>query len=190
MNPSLLAISGSTRKGSWNSRLLAVAAEAARQAGARVEVVDLLADPLPLFSEDLESAGIPPAVSALKQRAIACDGYLFASPEYNGSLSPLMKNTIDWLSRKHGQEAHMAAYKGKVAAVMAASPGALGGLRALPHLRYILEGIGTLVIPETLALGKAHEAFNEAGQLKDPAQLAQATLLGQRLVEVIRKLRG
>jgi chromate reductase len=103
-------------------------------------------------------------------------------------VSPLLKNTIDWLSRQHGDEAPMAAYKGKVAAVMAASPGGLGGIRALPHLRYILEGIGVIVVPETIALGGAYGAFDDDGKLVDERNAQRVAAIGTRLAQVANAL--
>ena len=180
----LLAFAGSSKKGSQNQKLLDVAIAAARTAGAEVTAVNLADYPMPIFSEDLEAEGVPESVSSLKKLAIEHDGYLIASPEYNGSISPLLKNTIDWLSRKHGDEAHMAAYNGKIAAVMAASPGGLGGIRALPHLRYILEGIGVMVVPETIALGSSYQAFDDNGNLKDEGMQQRVVAMAKRLMEV------
>lgn len=188
MTRKILAFSGSARKGSFNKKLLSVVAQAVRERDLEVTEVDLADFPMPLFSEDLEAAGVPPEVRDFKQLAFEHAGYLIASPEYNGSVSPLLKNTLDWMSRKHDGEAHMAAYRGKVAAVVSASPGGLGGIRALPHLRYILEGVGTLVIPETLALGQAHNAFAGDGSLVDDGMRQRVAALAENLSRVTRAL--
>lgn len=141
--PHIVAFAGSARNGSFNVRLVKVAAEGARAAGASVTVLDMRDYPMPLFDQDLEGADGPPeSARRLREIMLAHEGLLIASPEYNSSVTPLLKNTIDWVSRPgEGQQA-LAAYQGKVAAVMSASPGRLGGLRGLVHLRSILSNIG------------------------------------------------
>ena len=144
--PRILAFAGSTRKESYNTRLVHIAAEGARQAGAEVTVIDLKDYPLPLFDEDLESEqGAPESAGRLKQLFLSHQGLLISSPEYNSSITPLLKNTIDWVSRPAPDESPLAAYQGKFATLMAASPGALGGLRGLVHLRSIRVNIGVTV---------------------------------------------
>lgn len=129
-NPSLLALSGSAREGSLNTALVIAAADVARKSGATVDVVDMNMFNLPLFSEDLEKDGIPAAARELKTKFLAADGFLIASPEYNGSITPLLCNTLAWMSRPQAKEEGMyAAFKGKSALILAASPGALGTLR-------------------------------------------------------------
>ena len=132
--PRILAFAGSARTDSYNHRLLLVAAEGAQAAGADVTVLNLKTYPLPLFDEDLEREdGTPENATQLKQLFLDHDGLLIASPEYNSSITPLLKNVIDWVSRSAEGEAPLAAYRGKVAALMAASPGGLGGLRVYPE---------------------------------------------------------
>ena len=162
----VLAFAGSARAGSYNARLLAHAVELLRARGAEVEVLDLGALALPLYNADDESAhGAPEGALRLKAALRAHDALLIASPEYNGFFPPLLKNAIDWASRPDsGQPSPFA---GKVAALIAASPGALGGIRALPALRILLSILGVLVLPGQLALPLAHEAFAEDGSLRD-----------------------
>ena len=141
-SPRILAFAGSARSNSWNARLVRIAAEGARVAGANVTVLDLKDHPMPLFDEDLErESGTPNNAVKLKQLFLEHDGLLIASPEYNSSITPLLKNTIDWVSQPGENEPMLAAYQGKVAAIMATSPGGLGGLRGLVHLRSILSSV-------------------------------------------------
>ncbi len=190
MKPTLLALAGSTRRGSFNGRLLDAAVAMAETLGAVVDRVDLSADPLPLFDQDLEAAsGLPESARALKVRFGAAQGFLFASPEYNSSLTPLMKNVIDWMSRSESeQEDPCAVYQGKVAAVMAASPGGLGGLRGLVHLRAILGNIGVLVIPSQVAVASAFKVLPEAGGIPDPGTEGRVRTVVTELVETVRQL--
>lgn len=189
--PRILAFAGSTRKDSYNKKLVAVAADAARSAGADVLTVDLRDYPLPLFDEDLERAGGPPAnAQRLKKEFIGHDGFLLACPEYNSSITAVLKNTIDWVSRPAAGEPPLVGFKGKSAALMAASPGALGGLRGLVHVRAILGNIGVLVLPDQIAVARAAEAFNDNGTLKDPKQNAAVQGLGVTLTTLLKKLRS
>lgn len=184
-----VAISGSTREGSWNSKLIRVAAAAARAAGAEVELLDLRALALPLFDEDLEKRGTPEGVGRLKGALIPADGLIFSSPEYNSSFSAVLKNAIDWASRPAKGEAPLAAFSGKVAGLFAASTGALGGLRGLVHLRSVLGNIGVVVLPDQLALPRAHEAFSPDGALIDEAMRKRIASIAERAVEVAGRLK-
>jgi len=167
----ILAFAGSTRTDSFNKKLVQLAARGARAAGAEVTIIDLRDYPLPLFDQDLEQRdGLPPNGRKLKDLFLAHDGLLIASPEYNSSISAVLKNTIDWVSRPAPGEAPLGCFAGKVAGLMSASVGALGGLRGLVHVRAILGNIQVLVIPEQLAVAKAEEAFNPDGTLKDSQQ--------------------
>ncbi len=163
----LLLISGSARKESYNGKLAAAAAKLAAAQGVETDLVAPADLRLPLYDGDLEEAeGLPAAVVALKARFVAADAVLFACPEYNSSITPLLKNLIDWVSRAGSDsEAPLAAYKGKVAGLISASPGALGGMRGLVTVRSILGNIGVLVVPTQFALSKAHEAFDTDGNL-------------------------
>lgn len=168
----ILAFAGSARRDSWNLKLVHAAANAARQAGAEVTLLDLNDYALPLYDGDLEAkAGLPEPAQRLKSLFKSHDGLLIASPEYNSSVSPLLKNTLDWVSREWHGESGLVPYQDKVAAIMAASPGALGGMRMLPHLRQILNALGVLVLPSQLSVPNATEAFNQDGSLRSPDRL-------------------
>lgn len=166
--PKIAAFAGSCRSASLNRRLLAAAVAMAREEGAEVDVIDLGAIPMPIFDEDLEAAGTPPEATEFKERLKAADGLLIASPEYNSSYPALVKNVIDWASRPAADEPMLAAFSGKACGLLAASPGALGGIRMLPQLRLLLSNIGVHVVPAQFGLGRAHEAFDEDGSLADP----------------------
>jgi len=169
MSVRLLAFCGSARKESFNRRLLTAAVSSARAAGAAVTELDLRADLLPIYDGDLEATqGLPAAALELKARFASHDGFLIASPEYNGFFSPLLKNTLDWVSRPAPNAP--APYAGKAAGLLAASPGALGGIRCLPHLRLLLTNLGVTVSPAQLALGQADQAFAGDGSLADAHQ--------------------
>lgn len=187
--PKVLAFAGSTRAGSWNKKLIRVAAHAAEAAGAEVTLLDLRDLNLPLYDGDLEEReGLPEGARRLKQLMKAHDAFLISSPEYNSSISGALKNAIDWASRPLEDAVPLEAFAGKVAGLMAASPGALGGLRGLVHLRAILSNIKVLVLPEQLAISKAHEAFDDEGNLKDEKQRAGIENIARRVVEVAAKL--
>lgn len=166
-SPRILAFAGSARTASLNKKLVAVAARAVREAGAEVCVADLRDYPMPLYDGDLEEReGVPAQASAFKQLLGESDGFLIASPEYNSSITPLLKNALDWASRAESEdEEPLRVFQGKAAGLLAASPGRLGGLRGLVHLRAILGNIGVTVVPDQLAVGGAHEAFDAEGNL-------------------------
>lgn len=190
--PKIVVLAGSLRVASFNKKLAALAAEAARAAGAEVAVVDIRELDLPLFNQDIEDAtGLPAGAKKLKALLRDCDGFLIASPEYNSSITAPLKNAIDWASREESDdEPSLVAYTGKVAAICSASPGALGGLRGLVTLRSILSNIGVLVLPNQVTVSTAHEAFDENGQLKDARKAKQLAGLVARLVEVAGKLKS
>ncbi|MEA5627745.1 NAD(P)H-dependent oxidoreductase [Nostoc sp. UHCC 0251] len=187
--PKILAFAGSTRIDSYNKKLVKIAAAGAKAAGAEVTYIDLRDLPLPLFDEDLEAQeGLPANARTFKNLMISHQGLLIASPEYNSSLTAVLKNAIDWASRPAPNEAPLAAFAGKVATIMSASPGALGGLRGLVHLRSILGNIKVLVLPDQIAVSKAYEAFNDDGTLKDPQQQESIEKLGDGLTKILLKL--
>ncbi len=187
--PKIIAFAGSTRTDSWNKKLIRFAAGAARSAGAEVTMVDLRDHPLPIFDGDLEEReGLPEAARRLKTMFREHDGLLIASPEYNSSVTAVLKNTIDWISRAEtDDEPPLAAFRGKAASLLSASPGALGGLRGLVHLRAILGNIGMIVLPDQVAVPKAHEMFDEHDGLKDGRMAAQTTRVAQELVAFLKK---
>ena len=182
--PRILAFAGSTRAQSYNKGLAAAAAKGAEAAGAEVTVIDLRDYPLPLFDEDLEAAeGMPESGRKLRELFLAHDGLLIACPEYNGSLPAALKNTIDWLSRRQGDEGPLVCFNNKVALIVATSPGGLGGLRALRHLQTILMGIKVLVLPEQKAIPNASKVFDDHG-IADEKIRADVERLGARLAEM------
>lgn len=191
MTVRILALAGSSRAGSHNQKLVNLAAQGASEFGAETTVLDLNDFPLPIFNQDLEAEhGLPESAVRLKEIFRAHHGLLIASPEYNSSITPLLKNTIDWLSRSAQGEPPLVAYNDKVAGIMAASPGGLGGLRGLVHLRSILQNIGVMVVPKQIAIAKAHEAFAEDGSLKDEQQHKTVMEIGQKVAKVAEALAG
>ena len=177
--PSILAFAGSTRRQSFNQAIVNVAAQGAREAGAEVTVINLADYAMPLFNEDEETElGIPERAQAFKELLIRHDGFLIASPEYNSSYPALLKNALDWASRKGETEQVMQAYRGKVAGIMAASSGGLGGLRVLVTLRMLLENMGVLVHPNQKAIAKVHSLIGDDGQINDEKTLTQLKKLG------------
>jgi len=185
----ILAFAGSSRKGSVNKKLVKIAATAAENAGAIVTVIDLADYPMPIFNQDLEAEqGMPEKARAFKQLLIDHDGFLIASPEYNSAFSPLLKNVIDWASRAESKdEPPLQAYKGKYVSIMAASPGALGGLRGLVFLRMLLGNIGVTVLAEQQAIAQAFKAFSDDGGLVDKTQQLAVERLGINLVKILNK---
>jgi NAD(P)H-dependent FMN reductase len=188
----LVAFAGSLRTGSFNKKLIAIAAEAARAAGAEVTVVDLRELALPMFDQDIEDAsGLPPGAKKLKTLLRESDGFLISAPEYNSSITGALKNAIDWASRSESDdEPDLVAFRGKTAALLSASPGAFGGMRSLITVRAILGHIGVLLLPSQVTVPKAHEAFDDAGKLKDERKAKQVGQLAKDLVELIGKLKG
>lgn len=189
--PKLLAFAGSLRKASYNHMLVQVAAEGARQAGAEIKVIHLKDYPMPIYDQDwFDENGFPASVLQFKSLLKDHDGFLIASPEYNGSISGALKNAIDWASRSEPGEAPLAlsCFQGKTAAIMATSPGGLGGLRGLSHVRTILEGIGVLVIPDQKAVPGAMQVFSDTGEFTDAQQKDAIANLGATLAHTTAKL--
>lgn len=186
----ILAFAGSTRRASWNKKLIRIAIDGAKSAGASVTLVDLADFRMPLFDGDLEDEkGIPEKGMEFKQLMREHDGFLLSCPEYNSSITGVLKNTIDWASRQADGEKPLECFKGKVVSLMSASPGALGGLRGLVHVRSILGNVGCIVLPDQVALPSAAEAFADDGSLKDQERHKKIAALGSELDRVIDKLR-
>jgi len=184
MPPKILAFAGSTRTGSFNRQALEHAVQGARDAGAEVTLIDLRDYVLPLFNGDLElSHGQPEASVRLKALFKSHQGLLIACPEYNASITPLLKNTLDWVSRPHGEESGLVPYQGKLAALVSASAGNLGGLRGLRHVREVLTQLQVMVIPKQMALSHADK------ELADPTSPALKGLAdtGRALAEAISR---
>ena len=188
--PRILVFGGSLRRESFNQKLAAIAAEGARQAGAEVTLIALRDFPLPMFDEDLETAaGKPEPAVKLKALFREHHGLIIASPEYNSSVSGALKNAIDWVSRTdQDDEPALSALSGKTAVLCAASPGALGGLRGLVHLRAILGNIGITVLPAQVAVSGAYQAFREDGTLTDEKLADRVRNLGSSLAHHLGKL--
>ena len=185
--PRILVFGGSLRADSYNHKLAVLAAEGAREAGADVTLISLRDFQLPIFDEDLEKAeGMPDAARRLKALFTENDGLIIASPEYNSTVTAVLKNAIDWVSRTTSpDEKPLSALSGKSAAILAASPGGYGGSRGLDQLRPTLENIGISVLPGQVTLPRAHEAFDEDGKLTDVQVVASIKALGASLVSKI-----
>jgi len=167
----VLALSGSSRRGSLNQKLLDIAANGAQDAGATVTSLRLADYALPLYDGDLEiDQGVPEEVRRLQAEFARHDALLIATPEHNGGYTAALKNALDWVSRPQEDGASgVLLLAGKVAALVSASPGQLGGLRSQMALRAVLDKLGVLVIPDAFALGLAHQAFDGETGLKDKA---------------------
>jgi chromate reductase len=175
----VLCFAGSARRESLNKKLAQVAAAAVHEAGGEASFVDLDHYPLPVYHGDLEAAqGVPAPARELAEKIRAHDAILIASPENNTSVSSLLKNTIDWLSRIKDADA----FAGRVAALTAASPGAFGGVRGLYHLRAILNSLGCEVLASQFVLPRAHQAFDAEGNLTDARSHEQLAALVRRLL--------
>ena len=187
----LLFFAGSTREGSYNKRLAWLAHRIAEANGIEGVLVDLKDYPMPLYDADLEKAeGPPQGARAFKALLGEYEGVFIASPEYNASVTPLLKNTIDWVTRVHAKgETGLEVFQSRVFAIGGASPGYYGGMRSLLMLRQILSvGTGALVIPQQIALPRAAAAFEEDGSLKDEAQQKLCTNVVEALAIAARKL--
>jgi chromate reductase, NAD(P)H dehydrogenase (quinone) len=170
----VLAISGSLRRESFNRKALGIAKQLAAEFTSGVQEADLKQLALPVYDEDIETQGMPDSVMRLKAAVAAADVLLIASPEYNHSIPGGLKNAIDWLSRGSNS------LDGKVAAIFGASAGLYGTARGQIHLRYVLEVLNVLVIPQPLVyIRNGAEAFNPDGTFKD----AQTTKLLKKLIE-------
>lgn len=172
----LLVFAGSTRQHSFNRQLAGNAANLARAADADVTQLELASLAIPLYNADLEAQGTPPDVIRLKQLMHEHPAWIICSPEYNGSYTALLKNTIDWASSPVKGDAQWSRgtkpFEGKVVGLLSASPGALGGLRSLSHLSPLLRNLQCWVSPKQFALGGAAQAFDDQGLLQSEAHRA------------------
>ena len=170
----ILIFAGSTRQQSFNRQLAAAATQMAREAGATVTLLELSSLDIPMYDADLEAQGTPSDVIRLKELMHAHPAWIICSPEYNGSYTALLKNTIDWASSPVKSDPNWTqgtkAFEGKVVGLLSASPGALGGLRSLSHLTPLLLNMQSWVTPLQYALAHAGKAFDAQGQLQVPAQ--------------------
>ena len=190
MTIKLLAFAGSTRTGSLNQALLDLAVADGQARGAEVTAIRLKDFALPLYDGDLEASDFPAKARELKALFQTHHGFLIASPEYNGSLSGVLKNAIDWASRPTDGEGMTAlsAFRGKVAGLMGASISPFGGLRGITHLRQILGTIQTVVATEQVLVPAAHAAFDEAGALKEALSAQLLCGLVARVMDLSERL--
>lgn len=188
--PKILAFAGSLRKDSCNKKLVKIAAKGAEEAGAKVTYIDLKDYPLPIYDGDIEaSQGIPENALKLKKLMLEHDGFLISCPEYNSSVSAVLKNVIDWVSRPSSKdEVYLCAFIDKVVMLMGASAGQLGGLRGLVHVRSIFSNINSIVLPQQKCIPLADAAFDSTGNLIDASQQKDIKNLGKKLAEFLMRL--
>ncbi len=188
----LLAFAGSARRESLNRKALGTLIRAAREAGVEVTELDLREFPLPLYDGDLEAEqGLPEPAARLQRMVAEHQGLLIATPEYNGFPTPLLKNTLDWVSRPVPGQAGRSGVdylRGKPAGLVAASPGPLGGIRGLPLTRQYLSNLGMIVVPEMAALGNAQQLFDAAGELTDQRLLSAVNAVGASVARLAKAL--
>lgn len=180
--PTVLALSGSTRTGSLNTKLVQEAKGIAEQMGAKVTIIDLKDYPMPFYDADLEAKeGLPDNAKRLRNLMIESDAIIIASPEYNSSIPAVLKNALDWASRGADGKPSRDAFKGKKFAIMSASPGSIGGARALVHLQAIIENVGGEVIKPNVSVAQAHNAFDAKGVLAASFKQELTVQMGQLL---------
>jgi NAD(P)H-dependent FMN reductase len=186
----ILVTAGSIRTSSFNARLAALATKELSLLDADVTRISLADYPMPIYDADLEAKSGPPENAVkLKRHFMASHGIFIASPEYNASVTPLLKNALDWVSRvREGNEAPLAAYKNRVFAIGGASPGPFGGMRSHMALRQVLEiGCGALVIPDYITVRDASTAFDDMDALKDERSAKQLKVVMERLVDAAKR---
>jgi NAD(P)H-dependent FMN reductase len=190
--PKLLIFAGSTRLASFNRKLAAATATVARAAGADVTHIELADFDIPMYNADLEAKGTPADVMKLKQILYAHPGWIICSPEYNGSYTALLKNTVDWVSSPvKGDPAWQEGFKsfrGKVVGMLSASPGALGGLRSQSHLVPLLLNAQCWVAPRAFALGHAGDAFDAQGELVNEKHRSSVQAVINQVLDASRRL--
>ena len=186
----ILVIPGSLRIGSLNVRLAATAAHELAQAGAEITRISLTDFPLPIYDGDLQGkSGVPKHAVNLKRMMSAHHGVLIVTPEYNSSVPPLVKNTIDWVTRvQDAHETRGQVFRERAFAIAAASESRLGGTRSLAALRLILSACHATVIPNQLALSFAGEAYNDRDQLKHPADIEALKALVRQLIDISQRM--
>ncbi len=190
MKPKILVFAGSLRKDSFNKKLAKIAGEVVEEAGADVTYIDLKDYPLPVYDQEIEDQGLPENALKLKDLFMKNDGFIISSPEYNSSISGVLKNVIDWVSRKaHKDEVYLVPFIDKTVLLLSASPGNLGGLRGLVHLRAILSNIFCQVLPQQKCIMLADKAFDSEGNLVDKKQYEDIKQLAQKLVDFTQKIK-
>jgi chromate reductase, NAD(P)H dehydrogenase (quinone) len=190
--PKILAFAGSLRKHSFNRRVLRAAVKGAEEAGAEVTSVDLRDYPMPVYNQDDQEAfGFDENALKFQRLIHRHEGLLIASPEHNGSFPAALKNVIEWASRRNDNYEGGRVFPGKVAAVMAASPNAFGGVRSLAHLRGVLTSVGVHVLPVEVAVPFVGDKFDGDGdEVKDERTRRALEGLGASLVEMLKKTHG
>jgi chromate reductase len=187
-NPRILAFAGSARRDSFNKQLVRIAAGGVSTAGVECTVIDLRDYPMPIYDGDLEaSSGLPESAAKIRELLQTHHGLLISTPEYNSGVPSLLKNTIDWATRSPEATPDTSGFSGKLAALMATSPGPLGGARAVKMLRSILENIGCTVLAEELCIRGAMQAF-EDGKLLEERNQKRAEAFGRTLAEWVGKV--
>jgi len=188
MKPKILVFAGSTRQDSFNKKLAKIGLSLTQSPDVETTYLDLRDIPMPLYDGDLEeSEGIPENAMHFRKYLNEHQGFLIVCPEYNSSISGVLKNAIDWASRPIPDEPPLLCFKGKVIALMSASPGKLGGLRGLVTVRSIFGNIGSIVLPTQVAIPEAYRAFDENGQLVQEQQLVSVKNVVQELVSALNK---
>lgn len=188
----LLFFAGSARRESHNKKLARLGAMISEANGIPATFLDLADYPMPIYHGQLEAEEGPPD-NAKKLKAVleAHTGIFIASPEYNASITPLLKNTLDWVSRVREPGEAQQVFKTRVFALGSASTGGMGGLRSLVTLRYVLElGLGALVLPEQFAVPRAHEGFDENGHLENKDAQENFKAIIQKLAHAAHVLHG
>ena len=190
----LLVFAGSTRQQSYNRKLAAVAAALATQAGVEVTHLELSTLEIPMYNADAEAVATPADVVRLKQLMYEHPAWIICSPEYNGSYTALLKNTLDWASSPIKSDPAWSSgskpFAGKVVGLLSASPGALGGLRSLAHLRALLVNLQCWLAPRQFALSRASDAFDAAGALRDEGQRRNVMAVIEQVIWAARRLLG
>lgn len=187
--PKILVFAGSAREASLNKKLARAAAKAIDDNGGEATFIDLRDYPMPIYEGDLEAReGMPPSARTLRELFVSHPAFLIVSPENNGTIPSLLKNAIDWLSRDVDGKSGLEPYRGKVIALMSASPGAFGGVVCLTHLRFSLSKLLAHVIPDQFPLPKADQAFADDGSLKEAWQQKSVQTVVRHLIETTSRL--
>lgn len=188
--PKILAFAGSLRKDSFNKQMVKIAALGALENGADVTYIDLKDYPLPIYDQDIETeGGLPENAIKLKKLFMENDGFLIACPEYNSSITAVLKNVIDWVSRPLPNEtAYLCCFINKVVLFMSASPGNLGGMRGLVHVKSIFGNINSIVLPAQKSISNAGNVFSPDGKIQDPKVEQEVKDLGKELARFLIKL--
>lgn len=180
----VLAFSGSTRKDSCNKKLIMESARIAREQGATVQIIELKDYPIPFYDADLEAqSGMPENAKKIRSMMMESHAVIIASPEYNGSVSAILKNLIDWLSRNNNGQPSRDAFKDRKFAILSCSPGSGGGSRGLEHLAAIIKNVGGNVILKQTAIPGAYSAFDTQGKLINEKQRSE---LQEEITELLK----